>query len=74
MRILIDGTVRDMTPEEEAQFRSLHDNLPQLGTEDALVRCANELTGGTDETLEEAAETLIKKFKEENEYAAVSHH
>lgn len=64
MRILIDGTVRDMTPEEETQFRSLHDNLPQLGTEDALVRYANELTGSEDGTLTEAAETLIKKLKE----------
>lgn len=33
---------------------------------DALVRYANELTGGNDQTLEEAAETLIKIVKEEN--------
>ena len=64
MRIMIDGTVRDMTPKEEAHFRSLHDNLPQLGTEDALVRYSNELTGAEDETLTEATETLIKIVKE----------
>lgn len=33
---------------------------------DALVRYANELTGASDETLEEAAETLIKIVKEAN--------
>lgn len=65
MRILIDGTVRNMTPEEEAQFRSLHDNLPQLGTDAALTRYANELTGTNAETLQEATENLIKHFKEE---------
>lgn len=34
--------------------------------EDALVQYANELTGSEDETLEEAAETLIKIVKEAN--------
>lgn len=33
--------------------------------DDALVRYANELTGAEDETLEEATETLIKHFKED---------
>ena len=32
---------------------------------DALVRYANELTGGNDQTLEEATETLIKIVKED---------
>lgn len=33
--------------------------------EEALVRYSNELTGATDETLEEATETLIKNAMEE---------
>ncbi len=33
--------------------------------ENALVRYANELTGASDETLEEATETLIKIVKED---------
>lgn len=33
--------------------------------EDALTNYTNELTGEQDETLTEATETLIKKFKEE---------
>ena len=33
--------------------------------EEALTRYANELTGAEDETLEEATETLIKKYMEE---------
>lgn len=33
--------------------------------EKALVRYSNELTGGADETLTEATETLIKQFKED---------
>lgn len=36
-----------------------------ISEEDALVRYANELTGAEDETLEEATETLIKHFKED---------
>ena len=33
---------------------------------EALVRFSNELTGASDETLEEATETLIKKYMEVN--------
>lgn len=37
-----------------------------ISDDEALVRYANEMTGASDETLTEATETLIKKFKEEN--------
>lgn len=62
MRMQIDNTVRDMTPEEEAEFLA----GPEPSEEEALTRFANEITGASDETLQEAAETLIKKVKEEN--------
>lgn len=60
------------------QYRLRADNLEwelvELPTEpeepitedEALTRYANELTGGSDETLEEATETLLKYFKEGN--------
>ena len=37
-----------------------------ISEDEALVRYANELTGGSDATLEEATETLIKLAKEDN--------
>ena len=39
--------------------------LAPVTEEEALVRYANELTGASDETLEEATETLIKQKMEE---------
>lgn len=38
---------------------------PEPTNEEALTRYANELTGSTAETLQEATENLIKHFKEE---------
>ena len=61
MKICINGVTRDMTPEEEFAF--LH---PTPTEEQALTRYANELTGASDQTLVEAAETLIiDKIKED---------
>ena len=61
MRICINGITRDMTPEEEFAF--LH---PTPTDEQALTRYANSLTGADDQTLVEAAETLItEKIKED---------
>ena len=39
--------------------------LVPITEENALIRYANELTGASDETLEEATETLLKIVKEE---------
>ena len=54
MRICVNGIVRDMTAEEELAY--LH---PTPTDEEALTRYANTLTGASDQTLVEAAETLI---------------
>lgn len=51
---------------EEAIVQIWTEELAPVSEEDALTRYANELTGESDETLAEATETLIKKFKEEN--------
>ena len=61
MKICINGVTRDMTPEEEFAF--LH---PTPTEEQALTRYANSITGADDQTLIEAAETLItEKIKED---------
>jgi len=58
MRICVNGIVRDMTAEEEAEY--LHSAPTE---EDALTRYANTLTGANDPDLISAAETLIKQRK-----------
>ena len=62
MKIMDNGIIRDMTAEEEAKY--LH---PEPTDEESLTRYANELTGASDQTLIEAAETLITdRIKEEH--------
>lgn len=52
--------------DDGTEIREIWTVLPVPITEDeALVRYSNELTGATDETLEEATETLIKMKMEE---------
>lgn len=63
MRIQIDNTVRDMTPEEEAEYIAWSEHVLDPNADEALTRYANELTGAEDETLAEATETLIKIVK-----------
>ena len=61
--------------EKWAVSKNEYDPIINAPTADeSLTRYTNELTGDNAENIQEAAETLIKKFKEENEYAAVSHH
>ena len=63
MRIQVDDTVRDMTPEEEAEyFKAIAPT-----DEGALTRHANSITGANDPDLISAAETLITdRIKEEH--------
>ena len=51
------------TAEEIVQVWTVE--LAPVTEDEALVRFSNELTGAADETLEEAAETLIKQKMEE---------
>ena len=64
MRICVNGVVRDMTPEEEAEY--LH---PTLTDEEALTRYANSLTGANDPDILSAAETLIGRYSESKDKA-----
>lgn len=62
MKICVNGATRDMTAEEEAAFYEERDKMPVPGeptSEQALTRFSNTLTGANDQTLIEAAETLI---------------
>ena len=66
MRILDNGIVRDATPEEIEAYEEWRKNTPPPDAEAALTRYANTLTGANDQTLVEAAETLItERIKEE---------
>lgn len=66
MKIWDNGIIRDMTPEEEAQFYEAHEQAePHPTEEEALTRYANELTGENDTDLVSATESLITKFTEE---------
>lgn len=60
MKIQINHTVRDMTPEEEAEYLKVN----TVTDEEALTRYANSLTGADDPDLISAAETLINKYSE----------
>ena len=62
MKIMINGIIRDMTPEEEFAF--LH---PTPTEEEALTRFSNTITGANDPDLISAAETLITdRIKEDS--------
>ena len=65
MRIQIDNIVRDMTPEEIAEYEEWRRNTPPPDAEEALTRYANELTGADDPDLISVTETLIQQRMEE---------
>lgn len=52
--------------QDEAIVQTWTVALAPVSEEEALTRYANELTGEDNDTLEEAAETLLKILKEEN--------
>lgn len=58
---MIDGVIREMTEEEEAEYLQMLANTepPLEDKAEALTRYANELTGANDPDLISAAETLI---------------
>ena len=63
LKIMVDGIIRDMTAEEEAEFMASYGEPTE---EESLTRYANELTGANDHDLISAAETLItERIKED---------
>ncbi len=64
---MVDGVVRDMTPEEVEEMEEWQRNTPPPDAEAALTRYANTLTSANDPDLISAAETLIEqRIKEEH--------
>ena len=57
MKIQVNHIVRDMTPEEEAEYF----NMNAITEDEALTRYANSITGASDPDLISAAETLIEQ-------------